>query len=192
MGIGIDYGRGQTNIDNETGIRFGVIPAGDICQAWSDSSEPDYGEPTCPKCGNSAIESTDDDCPDFDEPENEDIDVSGCGDYYCENCRRAFDGEDAFGEEALAFTLDDNEYLATQSGDDRDVFILKSPYYTRAAFCSPCAPGACYLRSPHEAGEKAYCFAADCFDDERPCPYPVYRVSDDVLIYSPAAEADDE
>lgn len=41
MTRGIDYGGGQTNIDHETGIRFGVIPANDVLQAWADSAEDD-------------------------------------------------------------------------------------------------------------------------------------------------------
>ncbi len=70
------------------------------------------------------------------------------------------------------------EYKATQSGDDSDIFILKSPYYTRAQFCSPCAPGACYLTNPCEDGERAYCFGHDWFDDGK-APYPVFLVADD-------------
>jgi len=54
--IGIDYGRGETNIDKLTGIRFGVINQGEVGQAWFESAEADYGKPTCPKCGNEAIE----------------------------------------------------------------------------------------------------------------------------------------
>ena len=44
MGAGIDYGRGQTNIDHKTGIRYGVISQNEVLQAWCDSSEPYYGE----------------------------------------------------------------------------------------------------------------------------------------------------
>ena len=39
---GIDYGRGQTNIDHKTGIRYGVISIHEVTQAWCDSSEPFY------------------------------------------------------------------------------------------------------------------------------------------------------
>jgi len=88
---GIDYsGVGATcNRDLETGIRYGIIPQNDILQAWADSSEPDYGELHCPKCGNN---------------------------------------------------LDDGDYLAA-SDSEGDVWVYRSPYYTRAQFCSPCAPG---------------------------------------------------
>jgi hypothetical protein len=46
--VGIDYGRGLTNIDKDTGIRYGVIHNGEVLQAWCDSSEAvfpdDYDE----------------------------------------------------------------------------------------------------------------------------------------------------
>lgn len=57
-------------------------------------------------------------------------------------------------------------------------FILKSPYYTYAQFCSPCAPGAGYLPSPlkdRPAGNKTYCLGHDWFEDGT-APYRVYSV----------------
>mgnify|MGYP001585451342 CR=1 FL=1 len=54
MSAGIDYGLGCTNIDVETGIRYGCISIHSVTQAWDYSAESDYGEPTCPKCGNIA------------------------------------------------------------------------------------------------------------------------------------------
>jgi hypothetical protein len=44
MSIGIDYGRGATNIDHETGIRYGVIAQYSVMQAWADSAHPVYPE----------------------------------------------------------------------------------------------------------------------------------------------------
>ncbi len=204
MGHGIDYGMGQTNIDRETGIRFGVIHSGDVCQAWSDSAESDYGTPTCPKCGNDAVDA-DTDSPEqtacvncresipcrCDNPTDRDstrddlgyeTERGACGDYACDSCRYLFDGEDAFGESPLAWTLDDGEYKASQSGEDCDIFILKAPYYTHAQFCSPCAPGACSLSCPvDETGPKAYCFGHNWFDDGK-APYPVYSVATGELV----------
>ncbi len=177
MSYGIDYGMGTANIDKQTGIRYGVIHANEVCQAWSESSESDYGDPSCPKCGNGVIE--------YNES-HEEWDSTG-SDYACESCERAFDSSQVYGDEALAFTLDDGEYKASQSGDDCDIFILKSPYYTHAQFCSPCAPGACYLMSEADTdGPRAYCFGHDWFEDNR-APYTVYRVSDGSLVYTPSA-----
>jgi len=144
MDKGIDYGLGNTNIDRNTGIRYGVIHQNEVLQAWCDSSEAKYPCDTC-------------------ELNNEDKDVFGCD-----------------GCEPIALEIDDNDYCAA-SDSYGDIFIIKSPYYTRARFCSPCAPGACYLTDPCDDGEKAYCFGHDWFDSEK-APYPVYRVSDDTLV----------
>lgn len=223
MNAGIDYGLGRTNIDQATGIRYGVIPANDLGESWYESSEPDYGPPSCGKCGNEAVEI--DNVP-FDLDDCKTIRQDGmfrkhdvlripkdhrweCGDkrewhdegrdYACLDCARSFDSDDAFAEEAIGgINLDDGEYKATQGHDDCDVFILESPYYTRAQFCSPCAPGAAYLRNPCEDGPKAYCFDPSWFrpwnDDQvtgeyggerTSCPYPVWRVSDDELVFQP-------
>lgn len=125
---GIDYGMGLTNIDRETGIRYGVIPSGDLGEFWHED-----------------------------------------------------------GEQPIGYTME-GEYTATQSGGDSDVFVLKSPYYTRAEFCSPCAPGAAYLRSPTTNGDgpRAYCLHADCFDRHgEGCPYPIWEVATNRCVYVP-------
>lgn len=41
---GIDYGLGKTNIDLETGIRYGVIALNNCNQDWLNEFEPYYGE----------------------------------------------------------------------------------------------------------------------------------------------------
>lgn len=179
MSKGIDYGMGQTNIDHNSGIRYGVIPLNEVCQAWCDSSEADYGNAHCPKCGNEAIsydETTPDTVDDFEQYRDR-----GCVDYYCDHCKHTLDSSDCFGDEAIAHTYDAEGYKATQGQDDRDIFILLSPYYTKAEFCSPCAPGACYLLNHDEDGEKCYCFGHDWYEN-RQAPYPVYNVSDDSLV----------
>ncbi len=180
--IGIDYGMGQSNIDKETGIRYGVIHQNEVLTAWCEGSEPEYGEPHCPKCGNEAVAGDSDGGPVDDDGELIDRDEAGyetlhhaCGDYACDSCKILFDGEHAFGDEPLGFTFKDSEYKA-ESGSDGDIFILKSPYYTRCQFCSPCAPGAGYIMNEVEDGVKAYCFGHDWFDDNK-APYTVYRVS---------------
>jgi hypothetical protein len=188
MGRGIDYGMGATNIDKDNGIRYGVIPQNAVLQAWADSSESDYGQPHCPKCGNEAQEASQiplvDDNGDELELTNEDGQEPEWFDrhlpHHCADCCYSFDNDHAYGDEPLGYYLDDGEHQAT-CGSDGDIFITKSPYYTRAAFCSPCAPGACYLMSPCEDGEKAYCFGHDWFDGNK-APYPVYRVADDTLV----------
>jgi hypothetical protein len=178
---GIDYGLGNTNIDKNTGIRYGVIPQNEVLQAWADSSEGYYGNPICPKCFNEADKTSDygNNDPMVDDDGNDIID-----DYYCSVCNCGVDDNnpDNWRNEALSYFIDDKEYSA-ECSDGIDIFITKSPYYTRARFCSPCAPGACYLTNPCENGEKAYCFGHDWFENEK-APYPVYRVSDDTIVNS--------
>jgi len=184
MSKGIDYGMGTTNIDHETGIRFGVIPVDNVLQAWAESSLADYGNPTCPLCGNSAIQ--------YDEGEHavyrSYLDGSSYADYACEDDEIKFLSDYAFAEQPHALYVAEDDLVASQDTNDTEIVIEKSPYYTRAAFCSPAAPGACYLLSPTDGGQKAYCFGTGWFDDEYPCPYPVYRVDTDECIYTPNKE----
>lgn len=136
--IGIDYGGGVTNIDLETGIRYGVINANKMRPDVYADFTPDYGI--------------------ADDPDIEINDFS----------------------EPTSWTFDALGYNASM-GEDGDIFLIKSPYYTKAAFCSPCAPGACYITEPRANGAKAYCFGPDWFEGDN-APYPVYRVADDTKV----------
>jgi hypothetical protein len=138
---GIDYGRGLVNIDNTTGIRYGVISQLEILQSWADSSEPIY--PENPEC-------SEEDCDDFLDP----MGFEYCAEGYEANC-----------------------------GEDGDIFIIKSPFFTYAQFCSPCAPGACYLLNTVEEdlNNRAYCFDHSWFENGK-APYPVYSVETGKLV----------
>lgn len=177
--VGIDYGTGTTNRNPDTGIRYGVISMNRLSQwAWEDV-EADYGEPTCGHCGNEAVE--------WDMDTHDSYEGDG-SDYACEHCERSFDSSDAFGEEPVGHTHDGAEKFTVDSYGD--AFVVASPYYTRAAFCSPCAPGACHLENPTPDGAKAYCLGTDWFDDDNPCPYPVFRADTNECVYAPAGEPD--
>lgn len=188
MAQGIDYGLGLTNIDHTTEIRYGVIHQNEVLQAWADSAESDYGDPTCPDCGNRALASDD-----LDEEYTEAKWFTG-KDFACTACQTCFWSDNAYGDSPLAFTLDDGEYVAEQSGDDCDIFIIRSPYYTYAPFCSPCAPGAGYLGSAEgrtaDDDVKTYCFGHDWFDGGK-APYAVYRVDTNELV-APLTDTDTE
>lgn len=95
----------------------------------------------------------------------------------CDSCGGTGEVEpdDMDGAEPLGFTYAGEGYECFQSGDDSDIFLTRSPFYTRARFCSPCAPGAVYLRDADADGERGYCFGHDWFDGGR-APYPVFRV----------------
>ena len=152
---GIDYSLGRSNFDPKTGIHFGVISQNEILQAWGDSSEAHYNY-TCPYCGADL--------------------KKGADAKRCPSCYKKIDPDRDFDMmEPSSFFVDDGEYLAESSFDDPDIFVIKSPFFTRCMYCSPCAPGAGYLMSPKELGVKSYCFGHDWFEAGK-APYPVYRV----------------
>lgn len=167
MDAGIDYGMGRTNVDVKTGIRFGVIAHNDVGQSWYDESEGQYGDPNCPSCG-SAVTDEDDRC------------EKG---FYCESCDKSHWTEECYPDEPYSFTYDKRGYEAEQTQDSPYIFVLKSPYFTRAKFCSPCMPGAGDLGSPSKDGIETYCFGHDMFDSGR-APYPVYDVETKKRVYA--------
>jgi len=140
--MGIDYGRGKTNIDPETKIRFGVISMYSVLQAWSEESEP-FND--CDNC-------------EVSEEERENFGCYGC--------------------EPLSWYISDGEYIAETCFDGTEIMIIKSPYFTSGAFCSPCAPGAINLdspRHPKNGDDIAYCFGHDWFENGK-APYRVFSV----------------
>lgn len=161
---GIDYGRGLSNIDHETGIRYGIIPEHYITQTWADSSEPDYGDPHCPKCGGDAKEINNEDIDEWEHAKYE------SEDYLCEDCKYVFGSESAFPEEVSGWYVDEGENgIKAFSDDNGDIWIVKSPFYSYAQFCSPCAPGAVHLGNPLKEklwneNNKGFCMPHDWFE----------------------------
>ena len=153
MSKGIDYGMGQTNIDHANSIRYGVIHIHEVTQAWCDESTQIYSD-ACPYCGNGEGMEAGKTCP---------------------SCERELKDGDFDCQESMGCEYNDEGYVARQGGDSPDIFITKSPYYTRAAFCSPCAPGAGDLSHPCDDGAKSYCFGHDWFEGGK-APYPVFSV----------------
>lgn len=186
MNPGIDYGMGQANIDLASGIRFGVIPAHHVGQSWYDASEAEYGDPTCPECGKVALAS---DAPELEKHEG--AEWFNGKDYTCEDCEYCFWSDEAFGDEPSAHSYFDEGYQASQ-GTDGDIFVTMSPFYTYAPFCSPCAPGACYLPSAVAPNEvrigglpRVYCFGHEWFEDGI-APYRVFRVNGGTEVFPDA------
>jgi hypothetical protein len=165
MSAGIDYSGGMSNYDPETGIHYGVIPINDLHE-WAWDSFEDNQPPTCPKCGNEMKEDT----------------TKNAKDYRCKKCRQSFYSQDAFSDDVHSWELSDGDYKAFVDSYN-DVWVVKSPFYTFAQFCSPCAPGAGHLRYPlpRDDGVKTYCFGHDWFPDDR-APYAVYRVANNSLV----------
>lgn len=148
--MGTDYGRGVTNINQETGIRYGVIPAA-MVDFWDEKSEPEW-EFFCPFCG-----------------EHFGYDYLA----KCPTCKTPIAEEDLSQTDPSAFVYAEEGYFADQEATCVDIFVVSSPYYTICGFCSPCAPGAGDLTS-RGSDCKAYCFGHEWF--ENGAPYHVYRV----------------
>lgn len=162
---GIDYGLGKTNIDEKTGIRFGIIPVNELYHdVWSEI-ESIY-VPFCPEC-NTELKEDDYLAVDDGQP--------------CPHCGKTIaDSEDCLGDEPTYNKLITDDYTSIVD-DTGDLFLIKSKYYTFAQFCSPCAPGAGYILNHCEDGPKTYCFGHEMFEDEK-APYPVYSVETNELI----------
>src|SRR6476661_6167426 len=102
---GIDYGLGQTNVDGETGIRYGVLPLHEVTQAWCDSSEGNYGTPDsveCPECGAQCK-------------------AKEWGETVTCECGEEFDAELPDMAEPLSHFYKADGYEAEQSGDSPDI-----------------------------------------------------------------------
>lgn len=200
---GIDYsGPGATCNRSEDGIRYGVICINDLCDFALEEFEPDYGDPTCPRCGND-VENYSDAVVKIEAQEvegiasEEDLDnyydsLLSCADYVCLGCGIILGSDEVYGDEPVGgWILDDGEYLA-QLDEYNDVFLVKSPYKTRSQFCSPCAPGACHLGHPISVDDNPdhpWCFAFghDWFNGDK-APYRVFSVSTGEEVFPEAKE----
>ena len=180
---GIDYGLGMSNVDRETGIRYGVVSINSLnldC-VYDGSFDEDYGEPTCPTCGGMAIPADDPSIPENAGDDWPNVREHGaCDDYACLTCEHFLDSDSVFSEELLGMSYNRDGYQLSSAFDNTELFVTKSPYYARAQYCSPCAPGAGNLDHPCEDGPKTYCLGHDWFEDSK-APYPVYAVADDTL-----------
>lgn len=186
---GIDYSLGRSNVNKATGIHYGVISQHSIMPEATDDFEQYYGEPTCPQCGNPAMEISE-----FDEKHPDVTELKpyahGCTDFACPVCLLSLDSADVYSDESQGFTYEREGYKLTDCLDS-DIFVLESPFYTHAQYCSPCVPGAGNLETPVEDGPKTYCLGHDWFEDGK-APYQVYRVSDDSLVVPEDGEDDIE
>ena len=188
---GIDYtGPGSSvNRDPDTHIRYGVINQRTVGQAWYDDSQPYYGKPgdfKCPDC-------------------KKDFSPNGAmwGETVeCPHCKESIELEIPDCCDPLSHYFEDEAYLA-ECGENGEIFINRSPYYTYAQFCSPCVPGAGNLdRCPeftsvlNEDGRnsmlmidgkwvsgfpKVLCFGHDWFEGGK-APYFVFSVETNELV----------
>ena len=181
MSAGIDYGMGQTNIDTATGIRYGIHSANSVSSESIDEvmfNGRDLGWESWRRQVLDELSSA----------------VNGVLDSYTLKTADPDMIDELFDQLELAEVYGedgwDGPWLLEEDGlqvqcDAQYVWVFKSPYYTYAAYCSPCMPGAGDLDSPYDDGVKTYCLGLDWFDDCAKCPYPIYRVSDNMKVYEP-------
>lgn len=167
---GIDYSSGRSNVD-KNGNHHGVISQHSVMPEAMDDVTYTYGQPEpseCPECG----------------VENK---VAEWGDTAECQCGHAYEVELPDGAEPTGWHYKKEGYVLCDCLDS-DIFVLESPYYTYAQFCSPCVPGAGNLDSPFdgpvdgwadaavEAGfPKTLCLGHDWFEGGT-APYPVFSV----------------
>ena len=182
---GIDYGMGKSNIDTETGIRYGIVSMNSLHpEAWDDmmrGDDLDFAEfrREVQSSLARALEGVLD-----DHGLSHYNDAKGIADDVVDNLE--FDGYEGTGDCQRYEEKNDDYHLQTTSSGD--LFVFKSPFYTHAQFCSPCVPGAGNLDCPCENGPKTYCLDKDWYDEERPCPYPVFRCDTGEQVYAPKQE----
>lgn len=183
---GIDYGMGRTNIDRETGIRFGVVNQNEMGDGFFDSVENEYAQ-ACPKCGTDltadqviALEENTVRKP-HEWMKEHFVHVAPCP-----HCEEDISPDDVHGEEPIGSYIDEDGIKASIDSQG-DIFVLKSPFYTHGIFCSPCAPGAVSVgvkeMSNDEDCPRGYCLPYSWFrEDERPKPGTVFRVKDNSVV----------
>ena len=180
---GIDYGLGKSNINAETGIRYGVISQNsaelnpdaieDIYQHGRDLSFEQYQQDIKDKL-RSALSDYFSDVKWGDKKESKlDIAVNDCWEVIEENANDQYEGDGS----NMLYESDGYKIQTTET----EFIILESPYFTRAQYCSPCFPGAGNLNTYCVDGPKTYCLGHDWFEGEK-APYPVFSVKGDGQI----------
>ena len=194
MTTSIDYGNGMTNIDHESGIRFGVIHTNDLSpdalsDVYDNGEDRDFEEhkdalkTTLTSAIEEALEEYGHNRSNSAEDLAEEI-VDGL----------EWDNYEGTGGCQRMNYEDEKEGYKLQTDGDGDLWVIRSNFYTYAPFCSPCAPGAGYLGNGcyDESLPKVYCLDEAWFSTEYPCPYPVFRVSDNCPKYLPADTLEEE
>jgi len=176
---GIDYGLGKSNVDTETGIRFGVIGQSaeglnldatqDIYQQGENLSFKGYQDEVRKSLRDALSDYFSDHKSWTGEKESQlDRVTETSFDAISDDLNDQYQGEN-------------DRYLYERDGyviqtTETELMILKSPYFTHAQYCSPCFPGGGNLETYCETGPKTYCLGHDWFEDGK-APYPVLSVA---------------
>ena len=179
MNAGIDYGMGQSNIDHETGIRYGVIPLNDLMPEAADdifTHGEDVGY-------SAAIEEIKDGIEAGFKRVLKDLGLRPDDDDISDMADTIMQDQEFHFESSGPYEYEGDGYSLRTMSDNSEMWVFKSKFYTRAQFCSPCAPGAGYLPSYCPDGPKVYCLGPDWFDEDGPPYFKIYRVDDDSVVY---------
>jgi hypothetical protein len=169
---GIDYGMGKVNIDESTGIRYGVISA---------SSLPDWFWETVESAGTDldyeeAVETLRSEVKSAIRSALSDYSVTADYDALAQSVLDSIDVDyENTGDSTRYFYRSEDGTLEFNTTSDGLIFVTKSPVYALCSFCSPCAPGAGDLESAGNV--KTYCLPADWFDPLFPAPYACHDVT---------------
>ena len=176
--MGIDYGVGKTNIDTETGIRYGVIHQNSVdaealnhmLMNGEDTGWSNYLAEMKEKISNAIMEAIDIDPRSYRYERLKGV---------CDDTAQAFLDEEASElapDHEQGTTVYESDGLITKWHPDGYIFVLKSPVLALRNFCSPCMPGAGDLKS--DGNVPTYCLPEDWFDEYSTMPYEPILVSD--------------
>lgn len=84
-----------------------------------------------------------------------------------------------FDQEEYEYKTETEEYLLSYLGGAPKIWAMKTPFLTKVRLCSPCVPNAGDLDSPDPDGYTCYAVEPDWFGGE--CPYEVVPVPESVL-----------
>jgi hypothetical protein len=87
-----------------------------------------------------------------------------------------------FDEEEYEYEDEESRFLLGFLGGGPMIWVLKSPVITNVRLCSPCAPGAGDLDSPDDDGYACYAVSEEWFDEDNPCPYPTWAAIEAEVI----------
>ena len=175
---GIDYsGPGSTvNRDSETGIRYGMISQNSLNQdaaaeVYYNGSDLGFEEnkENLKKAISAAIQSA---------AEEHGASVNDPD----EAAQEIVDNVEWQDSESGPFMLE-ADGVKVQTTSNNELWVFKSPFYTKAQFCSPCVPGAGNLDCFCSDGPKTYCLPVDWFENEI-APYDIWSVETDELVWS--------
>lgn len=192
---GIDYGLGNTNRNMSTGTRFGVISqhelnpdaTEDIFHSGTDLDYADYVDGVRAKLAVALGDYFSDYQHESGRPSRLDQAIENAFDAISDSL-----GDQYEGTGDCTRMLYEREGYKIQTDSSGDLWVFESPYFTYAQFCSPCAPGACYLANPLDVDadgkplpenldNRCYCLGGDWFEDSK-APYPIFSCETGKLI----------